>query len=622
VEIENIIRHMRMGKSAYEAALEAADEIGLAVIAITATIIAVFVPSSFMGGIAGQFFKQFGITIAVAVFVSLVVARLITPMLSAYFLKSAPDHIEREGRLLLAYTRLVGWSVRHRIITVLAGLVLFAVSIASALLLPTSLLPPEDTSRSLLIVDLPPGSSLDDTRARTDAITRALRGVPEIRSVLVEGGRVPIGAPETRRATVIINYVARGERKQTQHELERRIAREIAEVPDIRTYFLDANGLRAVSIIVTGPDGPTVTAAATQISGEMRDLRILGNVVSSAALERPEILVVPRANAAAALGVSSEALAESIRVATIGDVGPNLARFNAGDRQIPVRVQLAESALGDRRALETLRVPTLRGASVPLGAVADVELGQGQVRIERYDRARSVTIEADLVDNAPLGDAVNAIMALPSVRNPPPGVAVREVGDAETMTELFQGFSVAMQAGLLMVYGVLVLLFVSFLQPITILFSLPLSIGGAVLGLLAAGQPISMPVAIGILMLLGIVTKNAIMLVDFGLEAMGRGMSPAEAIVDAGRKRARPIVMTTVAMVAGMVPSALAFGVGGETRAPIAIAVIGGLLVSTVLSLVFVPAFFVLMNDVERHMRRLTRFHRPRDEPRPVAANP
>jgi len=622
VEIENIIRHMRMGKSAYEAALEAADEIGLAVIAITATIIAVFVPSSFMSGIAGQFFKQFGITIAVAVFFSLVVARLITPMMAAYFLKSAPDHVEREGRLLLAYTRLVGWSVRHRIITVLTGLLLFALSIGSALLLPTSLLPPEDTSRSLLVVDLPPGSSLDDTRAKTDAITRALRNIPEVRSVFVDGGRVPIGSPETRRATMIINYVPRGDREASQHDLERRIAREIADVPDIRTYFLDANGLRAVSIIVTGPDGPTVSAAAAQISQEMRGVPILANVGSTAALERPEILIVPRANAAAALGVSSEALAESIRVATIGDVGPNLARFNAGDRQIPVRVQLAESALGDRRALETLRVPTLRGTSVPLGAVADHELGQGQVRIERYDRARSVTIEADLVDGAALGDAVEAIMALPSVRNPPPGVTVREVGDAETMAELFDGFAVAMQAGLLMVYGVLVLLFVSFLQPITILFSLPLSIGGAVLGLLAAGQPISMPVAIGILMLLGIVTKNAIMLVDFGLDAMARGLPREEAIVDAGRKRARPIVMTTVAMVAGMVPSALAFGVGGEARAPIAIAVIGGLLVSTVLSLVFVPAFFVLMDDLGRLARRLMPFGHPRQEDRPAAANP
>jgi multidrug efflux pump subunit AcrB len=257
---------------------------------------------------------------------------------------------------------------------------------------------------------------------------------------------------------------------------------------------------------------------------------------------------------------------------------------------------------------------------VPLGAVAEVELGQGQVSIERYDRARSVTIEADLAGGAALGEATEAIMALPAARTPPPGVSIREAGDAETMNELFAGFRVAMQTGLLMVYGVLVLLFASFLQPITILFSLPLSIGGAVLGLLAAGQPISMPVAIGILMLLGIVTKNAIMLIDFGLEAMARGLPRDEAIVDAGRKRARPIIMTTVAMVAGMVPSALAFGAGGEARAPIAIAVIGGLIVSTLLSLVFVPAFFVLMDDVGRFARR---FVRPADrgiaaEPRPV----
>jgi multidrug efflux pump subunit AcrB len=605
VEIENIIRHIRMGKSAYDAALEAADEIGLAVVAITATIIAVFMPSSFMGGIAGQFFKQFGVTISVAVFFSLLVARLITPMLAAYFMTSSGHPVPTEGRFLQHYTRLVTWSVRHRVATVLAGLVLFALSMASALLLPTAFLPAEDTGRSQVVFELPPGSSLDDTRSTADDITRRIRGLPEVRSVFVDGGRVPIGAPEIRKATVSVTYAPAHDRKRLQPELERTIGDMLSGVPDIRFYFLDANGLRPVTIIVAGRDSATVTAAATELTGQMRGLAVLENVGSTVALDRPEIRVRPRPGAAAALGVPAETLAESIRVATIGDVGPNLPRFNAGEQLVPIRVQLAEDAVTDRRSLETLRIPTPRGAAVTLGTVADVELGRGEGSIERHDRARSVTIEADLRGNAALGQAIDAVMALPAARTPPPGVSVRQAGDAETMTELFEGFSTAMSSGLLMVYGVLVVLFASFLQPITILLSLPLSIGGAMLGLFAAGQPISMPVAIGILMLMGIVTKNAIMLVDFGLEGIAQGMAPRDAIVDAGRKRARPIIMTTLAMVAGMIPSALAIGAGGEARAPIAIAVIGGLIVSTVLSLVFVPAFFVLMNDVGRGIGRV-----------------
>ncbi|KAA2235646.1 efflux RND transporter permease subunit [Salinarimonas soli] len=607
VEIENIIRHMRTGKSAYDAALEAADEIGLAVIAITATIIAIFVPSSFMGGIAGQFFKQFGVTIAVAVFVSLLVARLITPMLAAYFLRdssAAHAHDEADGRILRAYTGLVAWSVRHRIVTVVLGLAVFAGSIASALLLPTTLLPPEDTSRSLVVLELPPGVGLDGTRATADAVTRRLKAIPEVRSVLVQGGRVPIGAPEARRATLIVDYASRAERKRPQRELERVIADELAQVPDIRFYFLDANGLRPVTVIVTGEDGAGVSAAAADLAAQMRRLPQLSNVISTASLAQPEIRVLPRPEAAA-LGLPSAALAEALRVTTLGDVGPNLPRVDMGGRLLPVRVRLDPAFLEDRLFLEALQVAGPQGQPVPLGAVAEVQLGQGQASIERYDRARSITIEADLAGGVALGEAMSATLALPAARQPPPGISVREAGDAETMTELFDGFAIAMQAGLLLVYGVLVILFASFLQPIVILFSLPLSIGGAMLGLLAAGQPISMPVSIGILMLLGIVTKNAILLVDFALEAEAQGLSRERAIVDAGRKRARPIIMTTVAMVAGMVPSALAIGAGGEARAPIAIAVIGGLITSTLLSLVFVPAVFMLMGDLGRALRPL-----------------
>jgi multidrug efflux pump subunit AcrB len=261
-------------------------------------------------------------------------------------------------------------------------------------------------------------------------------------------------------------------------------------------------------------------------------------------------------------------------------------------------VLLEESARADRQVLEQLKVPTPRGGGVPLIAISEIELGQGPISIARFDRERQARVEADLVGNSVLSEASDAIKKLPVMKSLPPGISVTEAGDAELQQELFEGFGSAMRDGLMMVFAVLVVLFGSFLQPITILFSLPLSIGGAIAALVLTSRPISAPVVIGLLMLMGIVTKNAIMLVDFAIESMHRGVDRTTAIVDAGQKRARPIIMTTIAMVAGMAPSALAIGAGGEFRSPMAIAVIGGLIVSTFLSLLFVPAVFCLMDDV------------------------
>ena len=337
---------------------------------------------------------------------------------------------------------------------------------------------------------------------------------------------------------------------------------------------------------------------------------------STAGLERPELRVVPREDIAAELGVSTEAIAEAVRIATIGDTGPALARFSTGDRQVPIRVQLDETARERLDLLQALRVQTSNGKSVPLSVVAEFRLGQGPTTIERYDRQRQVTVGADLAPGVALGDAVAAVQGVPSAKDLPEGLTFRQFGDAEIMAEVFAGFGKAMAAGLMMVFAVLVLLFSSFLQPITILFSLPLSIGGAIVALAITQNAISLPVVIGILMLMGIVTKNAIMLVDFATEEMSRGVDQATAIVDAGRKRARPIVMTTIAMCGGMLPSALALDSGGEFRAPMAIAVIGGLISSTVLTLIFVPAVFVLMDDFGQWLwRRFSGFIGPKDEP-------
>ncbi|MFZ1106564.1 MAG: efflux RND transporter permease subunit [Hyphomicrobiaceae bacterium] len=625
VEIENIVRHMRMGKSAWRAALEGADEIGLAVIAITFTIVAVFVPVSFMGGIAGQYFKQFGLVVAFAVIFSLLVARLITPLLAAYFMRSK-GHDEREGGLLRAYTRLVRSSVRHQYIAVALGLAIFAASIGSFFLLPSGFLPTEDTGRTLLAIELPPGSPLDETKAVTDAVARQIGARPDVKSVFVNGGRLMGGAvgsaAEVRRATLIINLTPRKERKLGQARIKEEISRNLAEVPDIRYWFLLDNGRQQIQLVVSGRDAAAVNRVAADMASQAKHIPLIANVVSTAELDRPELRVVPISDIAADLGASTEAISEAVRIATIGDIGANLAKFDVGDRQVPIRVQLDERARAERQILESLKVVTASGATVPLSAVARFELAQGPTTIDRYDRMRRVLVGADLVGNAPLGKAVEQMLKLPAARNLPAGVELKEFGDAEIMGEVFASFAAAMGAGIMMVYAVLVLLFGSFLQPVTILFSLPLSIGGAIVALAVTGQSISLPVVIGILMLMGIVTKNAIMLVDFAIEAMHRGTPRTEAIVDAGRKRARPIVMTTIAMIAGMLPAATGWDSGGEFRAPMAIAVIGGLLSSTLLSLVFVPAVFAVMDDIGRLAWRVfSRFVGQADE-EPVVAPP
>ncbi|GLS44107.1 efflux RND transporter permease subunit [Methylobacterium brachythecii] len=615
VEIENIVRHMRMGKSPFRAALEAADEIGLAVIAITATIIAIFAPVSFMPGIAGQYFKQFGMTIAAAVFMSLLVARLITPLLAAYFLRDH-GHEEKEGPVLRAYARVVAWSVRHKYITLVLGIACFAGSILSAGLLPAGFIPAEDAARTMFVVELPPGARLDDTKTITDGIVETIRKMPEVRSVFVDGGRQLPGKKEVRLASLTINLTPKNERHLTQKQIDLKVSDILRQVPDIRFWSLKEGGQREFALIVSGNDYPAVADVAARLQREAAGVPHLVNVMSTAPLDRTEIRITPKPGVAADLGVSTELIADTVRVGTIGDIAANLAKFNAKDRQVPIRVQLPDAARGKLSELESLKVPVKAGAAVPLSTVADITLGRGPTAVDRYDRAIRVAIEADLQGSDALSALIGQVMALPAAKNLPPGVTIKQTGDAEIMGEVFEGFAMAMGAGLMMVFGVLVLLFGNFLQPLTILFSLPLSIGGAILGLLIMNMPISMPVVIGILMLMGVVTKNAIMLIDFAVEEMARGVDRITAIVDAGRKRARPIVMTTIAMAAGMVPSAMALGIGGEFRAPMAVAVIGGLIVSTGLSLIFVPAIFILVDDLSRLFVRLfSRFVGERDDP-------
>ena len=607
VEIENIARHIKMGKSPYRAAMEAADEIGLAVIAITFTIVAVFAPVSFMGGIAGQYFKQFGLTVAVAVLFSLLVARLITPMLAAYFMKGT-GHVEpKDGLVMRAYTGLLRSTVRHRWLTMLAGVVLFAVSIWSTGLLPTGFIPDEDASRTVVSLELPPGSTLEKTRAVSDEAVRAVEQIPGVRRAVVIGGASPTGTLEIRKASMVVELTPKHDRSLGQKDIEREIGQRLAKIPDLRAWYVNERGERQLSISVLSDDPMALREGVGGLEAAMRQIPGFMNVAANAGVQRPEIRVVPRLDEAARLGVSTEAIAEAVRVATIGDTEANMAKLATDNRQIPIRVQLEKAARTDLEVLQATTVTGASGVPVPLVAVADVLPGEGPSSIDRYDRERRVVVGADLARGLPLGAATKLVDELPYLKQLPKGVRQQATGDAEVMGEVFGGFATAMGAGLLMVLGVLILLFGSIFHPITILLSLPLSIGGVIFALLITGNPISMPVVIGILMLMGIVTKNAIMLVDFAVEEQGRGTPKNLAIIEAGRKRARPIVMTTIAMVAGMLPSAYGVGEGGEFRAPMAIGVIGGLVVSTLLSLVFVPSFYSVMGTVEAFMARLVR---------------
>jgi hydrophobe/amphiphile efflux-1 (HAE1) family protein len=618
VEIENIVRHVKMGKSPWRASLEAADEIGLAVIAISATIIAVFAPVSFMGGIAGQYFKQFGLTVAVAVFFSLLVARLITPMMAAYFLRSHGHEEPKPGAVMRGYMSLLRVTLRWRWLTLLAGILFFAGSIYATGFLPSGFMPKEDASRITVSLELPPGSLLADTRATTDEVTAKLREMPEVENVYVIGGSSPTGTLEPRRASVIVDLVHKSERDMPQWQVGERILDILDTVPDLRAYFVNDRGERQLAFGVMGTDGAVLDDAARKIQSAMNASGKFRAVSSNAALDRPEVVVAPDLERMAELGLTTAAISETLRVATIGDVDANLAKYTVGDRQIPIRVQLNEAARNDLSAIGSLPVQTATGATVPLSSVAEIRFGQGPSSIQRFNRERRVLIGADMAGTAEIGEGLEFVKNLPEVKNLPAGVRVQETGEAEIMGEVFSGFATAMTTGLMLVLVVLILLFGSVFHSITILGSLPLSIGGVVAGLWLTNSAISMPVVIGILMLMGIVTKNAIMLVDFAIEEVKQGVSREEAIVDAGRKRARPIVMTTIAMSAGMIPAALALGDGGEFRAPMAVAVIGGLMVSTFLSLVFVPSFYTIMDDAALGTARLFRWLvRPneRDDP-------
>ncbi|WP_412051760.1 efflux RND transporter permease subunit [Hoeflea sp. Naph1] len=646
VEVENISRHIRMGKTPYRASVEAADEIGLAVIATTFTIIAVFVPVSFMPGIPGQYFKQFGMTVAVAVMFSLLVARLITPMMAAYLMRDSDGHDgegQTDGRIMRGYTWFISKTLRWRYTTLLAAICSLVVAVYFMAQVPGSFLPPEDVSRVSVSVELPPGATLADTDRTTEAMRDVIKDVDGVDNVFILGGTSPKGEMDIRRASVsvllekiehsVVKKVVNGfagavplisdllprmevlGRTRSQAEIEAEIFDRLAVIPDIRAYKLNDRGDRDLTYNVISTDEAAIDRAVAMLEPRLKAEGVLSSVSVSGALPRPEVQIRPRTEEAARLGVTTAQIAETVRVATIGDIDAGLAKITLDNRQIPIRVQLDPIYRTDIDRIGNLRIQTARGVSVPLTSVADIEITQGPSTITRFNRQRQATIGASLPIGVALNTAKDRFNEIVKTTELPAGVQVVESGDAEVQNELMSSFLNAMLMGLLLVLTVLILLFKDVIQPFTILLSLPLAIGGVAAGLIITNNALSMPVLIGILMLMGIVTKNAILLVDFAVELIRTGRDRVEAMIEAGQKRARPIVMTSIAMSAGMLPSALGVGEGGSFRAPMAIAVIGGIMVSTVLSLVVIPSFFLIMDDLSRLLGRVFgRFVGPKEE--------
>ncbi|MBW9066602.1 efflux RND transporter permease subunit [Agrobacterium pusense] len=639
VEIENIARHIKMGKTPYRAALEAADEIGLAVIATSFTIIAVFVPVSFMPGIPGQYFIQFGLTVAFSVFFSLAVARLITPLMAAYLMRAEDamdDHHDNDGRLMKAYTRMVTATTRKwwaRYLTLLGAIAFLIASVMLLSQVPGSFLPPDDASRVTLSVELPPNATLDETDRTTTQIYQAIRDINGVESVFILGGASPKGDLELRRATVnvilehidhsllktLVNkglgsipligqYLPKLEEKgrtRPQWDVERDIFAQVRGIADVRIIKLNDRAERELSFNFLSTNEKDLNDAVGILESRLRASPILANVSSEGALPRPELQIRPRKDEIARLGITPQQISQTVRVATIGDIDAQLTKISLDDRQIPIRVQASLDTRRDLATIRALKIKTASGSLVPLYSVADIDYSEGPSSIKRNDRNRVVSIGSDVPFGTALDTSTAEFKRIVSETELPASVRLAESGDAKVQGEMQQGFVNAMLLGLMLVLVVLILLFKDVIQPFTILFSLPLAIGGVAVALIITQNALSMPVLIGILMLMGIVTKNAILLVDFAIEMRRHGMERVHAMVEAGRKRARPIIMTSIAMSAGMLPSALGVGEGGSFRAPMAIAVIGGIIVSTVLSLIVVPAFFLIMDDLSRLLAHL-----------------
>ena len=634
VEIENIVRHMRMGKSAYQASIDAADEIGLAVVATTFSIVAVFLPVGLMPGVAGQFFRNFGLTVVVAVLLSLAVARMITPMIAAYFLKSF-GHAEHGGGVWMdRYIKVLHWSLDtakvtaykarlaadgtrlsigrrmaarlrdHRLWMMGVGLGALGLTVTLFAVIPMQFLPTINSDFSQIRVEMVPGTTLQQTEQIADAVAAIVNQRPEVEAALER-----IGEGNAR-----IFITLKTDREKTSQEFERELTPLLQKIPDARVTFQEMNQAgppggsgRPITVMLSGSDPRLLEATAATVIEQMSALKEIVAPRINADMRRPEIIIKPRMDLAASLGVTTASLSQTIRIATLGDIDQNAAKFSLSDRQVPIRVRLSVDSRRDLATLQNLPVATASGGSVPLSRVAEISFGSGPVSIQRYNQQRRILIGADLAPGAVEGDANAKIKLLPMMQNLPAGVSNEAVGSAKFLQELLVNFGIALVSGVLLVFAVLVLLYHRFVSPLVNMGSLFLAPLGGLIALLFLGQPISMPVFIGILMLFGIVAKNSILLIDFAIEEMSRGTEKFAAILEAGHKRAQPIVMTTVAMTAGMVPTAVSLTGDGAWRAPMGTVVIGGLVLSTLLTLLIVPAGFSLADGFEKRVGPMLR---------------
>ena len=624
VEIENIVRHMRMGKTAYQASMDAADEIGLAVLATTLSIIAVFLPVALMPGISGQFFKSFGYTVVISVAMSLFVARMITPLIAAYFLKSHGTQEHASGKWMERYLgllrwtldtsraqrfrsdnpgtrgRMMAWMFDHRTWMVVIGQLALVLTGVLLFTLPMTFQPKTNDNFSNIQIKLAPGSTLAETEAVADRTAAIVQSDPDVDRVFE---RIYVGSS-------YLNVVLKASRKRPSYDIERELAPKLATIPDAQVTILSKDGggpggaSRDIMLFLGSEDPELLDRTASKIAEEMQHVSLIRAPRVSGDQVRPEITIKPHFDLAADLGVTTSALSQTIRIATIGDIAQNSAKFSLSDRQVPITVALSPNDRRDLTTLENLPVPTTSGGSVPLKAIADIGFGAGPANVQRTDQVRRIAIGADLVTGAISGDAWKQIDKLPTVKNLPHGITRLNLGSEKWQGELVYYFLIALASGVLLVFAVLVLLYRRFLSPFVNMGALLLAPLGAGIALHIAGQPLSLPVFIGILMLFGIVAKNSILLIDFAVEMIEHGMPKDEAIAEAGHKRAQPIVMTTVAMVAGMVPVSLSLSGDGSWRAPMGITVMGGLIFSTILTLLLVPAFFSIAIDMESWVAR------------------
>ncbi|HWW65570.1 MAG TPA: efflux RND transporter permease subunit [Sphingomonadaceae bacterium] len=591
VEIENIVRHMRMGKTAYQASIDAADEIGLAVVATTMSIVGVFLPVGLMPGISGQFFKSFGLTIVVSVLLSLAVARLITPMIAAYFLKAHGHQEHGGGWLMDRYMVMLRWSLQHRWWTVSFGGMAFVLMIFAFGTLPFAFQPSNNVDYSQVDITLPPGATLEQTEAAADRVAALLSTAPEVATAFED---INVGDAQ-------IYLTLRKDRTRTSVEFERAWQPKLAAIPDARIAFKSQNGGigRDITVMLASDDPALLSQTANRLVQEMAGLSEIRSPRIDGELRRPEITIHPRFDLAASMGVTTAALSETIRIATLGDIDQNVAKFSLTDRQIPIRVAIKEDSRRDLATIQNLPVPTASGGSVPLKVVADIGFGAGPTELQRYAQKRRIAIGADLAPGVVSSEATSKINALPALKSLPAGVEKVNYGDSKWQAELILNFVIAVVSGVMLVFAVLVLLYKRVMPPLVNMGSLLIAPLGSALALHLTGDPISIAVLIGLLMLLGIVAKNSILLVDFAIEEMAKGVDKLTAILDAGHKRAQPIVMTTVAMVAGMIPTALSLSGDASWRAPMGVTVIGGLVLSTLLTLLIVPATFSLADSFE-----------------------